>query len=152
MSLGQFVVSSTPYISGLSGVAFNFETMNFDPPGHPADQLVDVEEDLRDVGVDKTRHRLIHQQFPDFNLITTENFSTYIIAGFAQQKYWQANRKMGMLYSTLGGNSWKWKDVKVVRVVPDLQAGTLVGSGVGSSMAVITARWTMRLTDSWGHA
>ncbi len=153
MSLGSFFVGGSPvYVQGLSGLTFVFETVNFDPPGIALDQLLENQEELSDVGIDKRRWRRINRQFRPFRLQTTSNFSTYASGITSRRQHNQAIGAIGDLNASLYATNYKFKSVKILDCIARLYAGQMVGGGVGASLAVLYTDWSMVLTDDAGNA
>ncbi len=152
MSLGSFSVSSFPtYVSGLSGSTLVFETVNFNPSGLAVDQLLENQEELSDVGVDKRRWRRINKQFRPFALTTTSTFTTYAGGIADYRKHTLAIGAIGTLAATLYSTNYVWNQVKVLDVVPRLLAGQMTGNGIGTSLAVLISEWSMVLSKNAGN-
>ncbi len=154
MSLGNLTISGTPtYVSGLSGWPMYFETVQLDPSGHTIDRMLEVQEELSDVGINGRRWRRINKQFRPFQMRTTFNSAgSYANACDEQANYYLSIGNIGDLTVSLSATTYKWKNVKVLDVVPQLFRGNMVGSGISSSVAVIVADWTIVLSKQSGHA
>jgi hypothetical protein len=153
MSLGTLTVSTPTYVSGLSGYTMNFETVKFDPDGSTLDQLIEIQEELSDVGIDGKRWRRVNKQFRPFVMQTTFNAAnTYSAARTEQQTYLLAIGQIGDLTASLSGTTYRWKNVKVLDCVPKVFRGSMVGNGLSSSTAVVIAQWTMQLSKQAGNA
>ncbi len=153
MSLGTLTITGAPlYVSGLSGVTQNFETVKLDPSGHVLDQLLEVQEELSDVGVDGRRWRLVNKQFRPFTMETTATFATYAGGIEAFRQYVKSIGKMGDLSVSLNASTYRWKYVKILDCKPNLYRANMVGSGITTSLAVIIADWSMVLARYEGNS
>lgn len=149
-TVASFGVYASPYyVSSISGQSWTFATAQFDPPGAVPDQLVGMEEELTDVGVDGRRYRRVNQQYTPFILNTVADASSYAAAVALKQKYELTKNAIGVLTVSMYSVTYQWRNVKVLSVVPKLSAGTLVGNGASAtSLAVLFAQWSMVMMDA----
>lgn len=151
MSLGTLFINGTNFVSSVSGYTFAFETVMFDPSGMAIDQLLNIDEELSDVGIDKRRWRRINKQFRPFRVQTTASFSTYALGIADHRRYNLSIGAFGDLSATLYGVVYNWRNVKILDCIPTLRAGTMTGSGISTSLAVIIADWAMVLAQDPGN-
>lgn len=146
---GTFNVILTPTVGSKALTKiWNFASVQFDPPGAAPDQNEWIEEPLQDVGVNNQRFRIINQQFTPFTLNTVADASTYAAGVIIAQGYRLTRGAIGNLSVTLSGTATRWRNVKVLSVVPSVRRGQLVGDGASAtSLCVIYAAWQMVLTD-----
>jgi hypothetical protein len=152
MSLATLTIGNTPtYISGLSGVALSFENVNLTPEGFVLDQMISMQEELSDVGIDGRRWRQVNQQFEQFQMRTESNHASWSDGIWTYRNYKLSKGRIGSLSISLNGATYPWKNVKVLDCVPNLRRSSMVGNGIGSSVATIDAIWQMVLTKQSGN-
>lgn len=126
----------------------NFLVMST-PTGWPVDQFNAEEEELRSPGVDGKRWRTTSIQHMPITMTTVMDSTTYngciLLARFYRLM------KTGdpvVLAVTLAGTTYRFRNVHIVDVNPQVSAGAVYGAGAtASSAAHVICTWQLILMD-----
>jgi hypothetical protein len=118
------------------------------PEGGIPDEPIQVEEELRDRGIDFVRYLDDSLQFPEFTMNTVEDYQSDSAGVQLRRSYTAATAKYATLAIVRGGTTYTYKRVKVLGVIPQMRPGTLVGYGAtANNVGTIVATWRLRLTE-----
>ncbi len=129
--------------------ALSFILMNT-PTGWPIDQFNIEEEELMSPGVDGKRWRTVSTQHAPIQLTTLADATTYAACITLAQQYRKA--KTGdpvILAVTIAGTTYRCRNVHVVDVSPQVNAGGVFGAGATTgSTAHVMCQWQLILMDT----
>ena len=110
--------------------------------GWAVDLIRTEAEELSSPGVDGKRYREIFGQYPEFDMETLADFTTYALAIAAARKYISITHYNVDLSMTLSGALYKIRRAHILAVEPIVSPGYTVGSGVtAGATAIVSARW-----------